>query len=70
MSHSVLQDIFNNTDQDRLKQLAAPRESKGLSQAMINRINRYANGKYTIDEIADALGLSPSTVSKYIAANK
>lgn len=70
VSHSVLQDIFNNTDQDRLKQLAAPRESKGLSQAMINRINRYANGKYTIDEIADALGLSPSTVSKYIAANK
>ena len=65
-SSSLLTDIFNNTDLDRLKQLATPKSESGLSAAQIARIHAYANGKHTISEIAEALGISPSTVEKYI----
>ena len=66
LSSNVMQQIFDNTDLDRLKQLATPRKDTGLSDAMIARIHTYANGKYTIAEIAEALGISASTVEKYI----
>jgi len=66
VSSNLLTDIFNNTDLDRLKQLATPRKESGLSASQIARIHAYANGKYTIKEIADALGISASTVEKYI----
>ena len=72
-SSNLLNDIFNNTDLDRLKQLATPKETNGLSASQIARIHAYANVKdshgnsaYTIQEIADSLGISPSTVEKYI----
>ena len=66
LSSNVMQQIFDNTDLDRLKQLATPKKDTGLSDAMIARIHTYANGKYTISEIAEALGISASTVEKYI----
>lgn len=72
-SSNLLNDIFNNTDLDRLKQLATPKENKGLSASQIARIHAYSNIKdangnsaYTIQEIADSLGISPTTVEKYI----
>lgn len=65
-SSNLLNDIFSNTDMDRLKQLATPKDNKGLTDAQIARIHAYANGKYTIKEIADALGISASTVEKYV----
>lgn len=65
-SSNLLNDIFSNTDMDRLKQLATPKDTKGLTDAQIARIHAYANGKYTIKEIADALGISASTVEKYV----
>lgn len=65
-SSNLLSEIFANTDLDRLKQLATPKEERGLSAAQIARIHAYANGKHTISEIAEALGISPSTVEKYI----
>lgn len=66
VSSNVLREIFDNTDLDRLKQLATPKNETGLSAAQIARIHAYANGKHTIAEIADALGISASTVEKYI----
>ena len=66
VSSNVLREIFDNTDLDRLKQLATPKSEIGLSAAQIARIHAYANGKHTIAEIADALGISASTVEKYI----
>lgn len=65
-SSNLLNDIFSNTDMDRLKQLATPKDTRGLTDAQIARIHTFANGKYTIKEIADALGLSVSTVEKYV----
>lgn len=66
ISSSFLKEIFDNTDLDRLKQLATPRASNEISDALKARIRAYANGKFTVKEIADALGISASTVEKYI----
>ena len=63
---NVLTQIIENSDQDRLKQLATPRANQGLSDARIARISAMANTGYTNKEIADQLGISTSTVSKYL----
>lgn len=57
--------ILNNCDPDSLRQRAMPKETKVLSQAKINRI-KAMSASYTIQQIADKLGISTSTVSKYL----
>ena len=63
---TTLTQIIDNSDQDRLKKLATPRANEGLSDARIARIAAMANSGYTNAEIADQLGVSTSTVSKYL----
>lgn len=69
ISHNKLEQIVNNSNLDKLKQLATPKMSSsikltnskiGLAKAM------YSSGMYTIAEIAERLGVSTSTVSKAI----
>ena len=67
ISATLLSQIIENSDQDRLKQLATPRASTTLSDARIARIHAMSNSGYTNAEIADQLGVSTSTVSKYLA---
>lgn len=66
ISNSKQLQIFNNTDLDSLKQRALPKKSTELSQSKINRIKAYNNNGFTTAEIAAALGVSTSTVSKYL----
>lgn len=66
VSFSKQKEIIKNTDKDRLKQLATPRETHDLSSNQIARIKNYANSGHTLSEIAVALGVSPSTVAKYV----
>ena len=62
-----LKRILNNADPDELRQRATPRESKEVGTAKVNRMKAMsASGNYTIAEIANQLGLSPSTVKKYL----
>lgn len=65
-SNSKLTQILNNADEDQVKKYAMPKEQRGLTDSQIARIKAYANSSYTISDIADAMGISPSTVSKYI----
>ena len=65
-SNSKLTAILNNADEDQLKKYAMPKQSYGLTQSEISRIKAYSHSGYTISEIADAMGVSASTVSKYI----
>ena len=65
VSESVLKRILNNSDPDSLRQRAMPKTSKSVSQATANRIKAMSSS-YTIQQIADKLGLSTSTVSKYL----
>lgn len=66
ISENVLKKILNNADVDELRQRATPRSTTTLNQAKINRIKAYSASNYTIGEIAKKLGVSVSTVSKYL----
>lgn len=67
ISANKLKRILANADIDELRQRATPRETKTISSAKATRIkNMSATGNYTIAEIANQLGLSASTVKKYL----
>lgn len=65
VSPSKLLDIWANADQDRAKELALPKDKYKLSDAKIALISKMA-GRYSNQEIADQLGISVSTVQKYL----
>ena len=66
VSKNRLGEIVRNSNKDKLRQLAMPRETKSYSTAKINRMKAMANSGYTTAEIAKALGVSSSTVLKYL----
>ena len=66
ISPNKLKTIINNADMDTLRQLATPRSTKQLSQAKINHIATLRRSGYTNAEIAAKLGVSPSTIVKYL----
>lgn len=66
ISENKLTQILNNTNIDTLRQMATPRATTSLSTAKVNRISAMSNSGYSTSEIADALGVSTSTVSKYL----
>lgn len=66
ISPSKLEQIIAKADTDDLKQHATPRTTTQLSSAKISKINAMKNSGYTISEIAESLGVSSSTVSKYL----
>lgn len=65
ISENTLKRILNNCDPDSLRQKAMPKATHELNQAKINRI-KAMSASYTIQQIADKLGISTSTVSKYL----
>lgn len=66
ISDSQLRKILNNTDTTKLKERAMPRASNSLSTAKVNRIKAMRDSNYTIEQIAQQMGVSPTTVSKYL----
>lgn len=66
ISENRLTQIINNVDIDTLRQRATPRSTMALSTAKINKIASMNASGYSTSEIAEALGLSTSTVSKYL----
>ena len=66
ISENKLKQILDNTDVDSLRQRATPRTTSTLSTAKINRIKAMSNSNYSLSEIANALGVSPTTVSNYL----
>jgi len=66
ISENVLTQILNNADIDAVRQRATPRAANTLSVAKTNRISALNASGYTTSEIAKALGISASTVSKYL----
>lgn len=66
ISENKLKQILANTDVDSLRQRATPRSTSTLSAAKINRIKAMSNSNYSLKDIADALGVSTSTVSSYL----
>lgn len=66
ISESKLNQILDNTDIDKVKQRATPRSTTSISPVKLSMIKARAANGYTIAEIADSLGISTSTVSKYL----
>lgn len=67
ISYSKMKDILNNTDMDKIKQRAIPRENKNaLPATKVRAIKNMANNNYTLSEIAEMYGVSVSTVRKYV----
>ena len=66
ISETKLIKIINNTDKDKLKQLATPRQAASISQAKVNKISNMKALGYSTAEIAEAVGVSPSTVTNYL----
>ena len=69
ISKTKLEDIINNTDADRLKELATPRKVGSQSPSTIARIKTMTANGATQAEIADAVGLSVSTVYSILKEN-
>lgn len=66
ISENKLTQIINNVDIDELRQRATPRATTALSTAKVNKIASMNASGYSTAEIAEALGVSSSTVSKYL----
>lgn len=63
ISTSKQRSILQNTDLDDLKSLATPRTKQGISPAKLARARSMSASGYTQAEIADALGVSTSTIN-------
>lgn len=66
ISENKLSQILRYADKDQVRKLATPKETVKLPQAKINRIKNMEALGYTIAEIADAIGVSSSTVTNYM----
>lgn len=66
ISDSKLSKILDHTDIDKIRERATPRTHNKISQTKINRINALKAQGYTTEEIAKAIGVSSSTVTKYL----
>nr|DAP18233.1 MAG TPA: RNA dependent RNA polymerase [Caudoviricetes sp.] len=68
ISDNVLSQILESADIDNLRQRATPRANNELSNGKIALIKARAASGYTNAQIAESLGISASTVSKYLNA--
>lgn len=67
ISEKVLKSILKRTDIDSIRQRATPRENKNsLNPGKINQIITMNSSGYTTDEIAKRLGVSTTTIRKYL----
>lgn len=70
ISENKLMQILNNTNTDTIRQRATPRATTVLSTAKQNRIAALSASGYSTAEIADTLGVSSSTVTKYLSGKE
>lgn len=67
VSHNTLVQILSNTDMDRVRSLATPKStSRGLSTSQIARARAMLAAGNTQAEVADALGISTTTLNRAI----
>lgn len=70
ISENKLKLILNNTDVDVLRERATPKTATTLTASKISTIKAMDASNYTISQIANKLGVSTSTVSKYLKGVK
>ncbi len=65
ISDSMLQKVMKYADMDVLREKAMPKQSTEMSVGKISRLNNMVSSGLTNAQIAEALGVSTSTVIKY-----
>lgn len=60
--HTKLKAILNNSDMDRVRELAIPKDNRSLTSSKISRAKSLIARGYTQSEVADMLGVSVSTL--------
>ena len=70
VSKTKLSEIISNVDVETLKEMAMPRERATVTPAKANKIAAMEASGYTQKEIAEAVGLSVSTVAKQLKEGK
>lgn len=66
VSSSTITGIINNTDNDKLRKRATSSNNKELNTTRKSYIRQLSNRGYSLAEIADKIGMSPSTVSQVL----
>ena len=66
ISDTTLSEILRYAEPKTVRERSTPRSTTQLSDARISRIKAMANSGHTNAEIAEALGISTSAVSKYL----
>lgn len=69
IAKTTLTEIWKNADQERAKSLAMPKEERVTPPSVVARI-KAMSGRFNTSEIAEALGVSVSTVNKYIKGDE
>lgn len=62
ISNTMLVEVLKNTDMDRVKELATPRDMPKVSSSRIARAETMLNNGYTYAEVAEAIGVSATTI--------
>ena len=65
VSAKTVNDILLNTNIDRVRELATPRQ-QSMTSAKASRAKTLLDGGYTYGEVAQALGVSPSAIRSAI----
>ena len=66
ISNNKLKKILDNSDPEVLRQRSMPKERPTISETTINRMKAMKNNGFTLQEIADKLGVSKTTVSECV----
>lgn len=67
ISSTMLEKVMRYSDTDSLRAKAMPKSAVSLPEAKVSKLKSMASsGMYTNQEIANALGCSPSTVASYL----
>lgn len=64
ITNNRLEDLLKNADLDNVKSLATPRTTVGMPTAKAVRARSMLNAGYTQSEVAEALGVSVSTLNR------
>jgi hypothetical protein len=66
VSNNKLTQIFANTNDEKLKTLAMPKNKKAMSKAQISRAKRLLEAGNTYADVAETFGISSTTLSNLI----
>lgn len=68
VSATMFKELLNNADMDAVRDKAMPKQKTTVSTTTKSRIKAYAKSGFTQAEIADAMGLSESTINKVLSS--